>query len=217
MVMLPTATRKAGWLLLLAVALVALFALSLNVNALRSKVRITEAEIIKIKRETNYYETEFETLANQQHLRAWNDLEFGFSAPNAQQYLAGERALAALGQSRAAGAPRPVRVVAATSDEGVGGVQSDRVGAGQVALSDAVADAADGSARSQAVQPQALQPQALQMVSPVTGKPMPATMSAKPAPRKAAPDAAADLAARLGRLEARVQSAAEIEAAEVGR
>ncbi len=144
MIVTRSGIRKAGWLIVLAAALAALFVLSLNVNAIRSEVRLSEQQIVKVKREMVYLETEFETLANQQQLRAWNDLEFGYVAPSARQYLEGERALAELGQQRPAGAPKPVRVVAAAGDA-----------SGQ-ALADALEQA------SKADPPK--------MVNPVTGK-----------------------------------------------
>ena len=55
-------------------------------------------------------ETEFETRASQQQLSNWNAVEFGYSAPRADQYLESERQLAALGTPRGVDAPSPVRV-----------------------------------------------------------------------------------------------------------
>ena len=40
----------------------------------------------------------------------WNAVEFGYSAPRADQYLESERQLAALGTPRGINAPSPVRV-----------------------------------------------------------------------------------------------------------
>jgi hypothetical protein len=36
---------------------------------------------VALKQQKMYLETEFETRANQQQLKAWNDLEFGYVAP----------------------------------------------------------------------------------------------------------------------------------------
>jgi hypothetical protein len=55
--------------------------LSFRVNALRSQVHRAEGQIVALKQQKMYLETEFETRANQQQLKAWNDLEFGYVAP----------------------------------------------------------------------------------------------------------------------------------------
>ena len=46
----------------------------------------------------------------QQQLAAWNQVEFGYSAPRADQYVEHERQLAALGSPRGIDAPQPIRV-----------------------------------------------------------------------------------------------------------
>ena len=61
-------------------------------------------------------ETEFETRANQLQLASWNNVEFGYSAPTASQFLENERQLAAFGTPRAPGAPEPIRVASASGD-----------------------------------------------------------------------------------------------------
>jgi hypothetical protein len=84
--------------------------LSFRVNALRSQVHRAEGQIVALKQQKMYLETEFETRANQQQLKAWNDLEFGYVAPTAGQYLENERQLAALSKPADPGAPAPIRV-----------------------------------------------------------------------------------------------------------
>ncbi len=60
-------------------------------------------------------ETEFETRSNQQQLATWNEVDFGYKAPTASQYLEGERQLAQFGTPRAKGAPEPILVANAPS------------------------------------------------------------------------------------------------------
>ena len=74
---------------------------------------LTERQIVAVRQDKLLLETEFETRANQQQLRSLNDVEFGYQAPTAEQYLAGERQLAMLGKPRAPDAPSPIRVASA--------------------------------------------------------------------------------------------------------
>ena len=93
---------------LAALALALLFALSLHVNGLKSQVRRAELQIVALKHEKLYLETEFETRANQQRLQAWNEVDFGYVAPGPGQFVEDGRELADLGrlpQPVPAGAP----------------------------------------------------------------------------------------------------------------
>ena len=112
--------RSLGWAAVLAVC-VALFAiLSVRVHAVKSEVLLAERKIIALKRESMLLETEFETRASQRQLVEWNAVEFGFTAPRADQFLDGERQLASLGQPRAPGAPAQIRLARAeTPDDAV--------------------------------------------------------------------------------------------------
>jgi hypothetical protein len=92
-------------------------ALMVRVNAVKSQVRLAERQMVALKREKVFLETEFETRSNQQQLRALNDVEFGYSAPTAGQYLAGERQLAAFGKAAAPDAPAPIRVASAMAED----------------------------------------------------------------------------------------------------
>lgn len=105
--------RSIGWAAVLAVCFAFTLALTFRVNAVKSQVRLTERQIVAVKQEKLFLETEFETRANQQQLRALNDVEFGYEAPTPGQYLEGERQLAALGKPRGPGAPSPIRVASA--------------------------------------------------------------------------------------------------------
>ncbi len=84
---------------------------------MRSEVRLAERRIIALQREKVLLETEFETRASQQQLAEWNAVDFGYQAPGADQYIAGERQLAELGEPRALTAPSPIRVARAEDDQ----------------------------------------------------------------------------------------------------
>src|SRR5690606_17146213 len=84
--------------------------LTLRVNAVKSKVHESELRIVQLRQEIITLETEFQTRSNQHQLKALNDVEFGYNAPRAEQYIEGERHLAALGKPRAPGAPSPIRL-----------------------------------------------------------------------------------------------------------
>jgi hypothetical protein len=105
--------RSMGWVAVLAVCVALVMVMAFRVNALRSQVHQSQARIAALKAETMYLETEFETRANQQQLKAWNDVEFGYVAPTATQYLDNERQLASYAKPAEPGAPAPVRVASA--------------------------------------------------------------------------------------------------------
>jgi hypothetical protein len=105
--------RSIGWIALLLVCLALVMVLAFRVNSLRSQVHRTEQQIIALRREKLYLETEVETRANQQQLKLWNDVEFGYVAPSASQYLSSERQLAAFAKSDGPDAPAPIRVASA--------------------------------------------------------------------------------------------------------
>jgi hypothetical protein len=105
--------RSLGWAVVLTICLAFTVALTFRVNAVKSQVRLAERQIVALRQERLLLETEIETRANQQQLRALNEVEFGYEAPTAGQYLENERALADLGKPRAADAPAPIRVAVA--------------------------------------------------------------------------------------------------------
>jgi len=109
--------RSIGWAFVLLICLGLTMALMVKVNAVKSQVRLAERQLVALKREKVFLETEFETRSNQQQLRALNDVEFGYSAPTAGQYLAGERQLAAYGKAAAPDAPAPIRVASAMTED----------------------------------------------------------------------------------------------------
>ncbi|MEN9925309.1 hypothetical protein ACQKOE_08480 [Novosphingobium sp. NPDC080210] len=102
--------RSIGWAAVLLVCLTFTVVLTFKVNAVKSQVRLAERQILAVKQDKLLLETEFQTRANQQQLRALNEVEFGYQAPAAGQYLEGERQLADLGKPRGPDAPSPIRV-----------------------------------------------------------------------------------------------------------
>ena len=102
-----------GWGMALTICAALTLGLTFRVNAVKSQVRLTERHITALRQEKLFLETEFETRANQQQLKAFNDVDFGYEAPTAAQYLENERQLATLGKPRSADAPAPIRVASA--------------------------------------------------------------------------------------------------------
>ncbi|EIZ79765.1 hypothetical protein WSK_1655 [Novosphingobium sp. Rr 2-17] len=114
--------RSIGWISMLVVCGAMTIGLTLRVNAVKSQVHDTEKSIVGVQQEIDFLQTEFATRSNQQALRELNDLEFGYKAPIAKQYIEGERQLAALGVAPGPNAPAPIRYANAekTGDEGAG-------------------------------------------------------------------------------------------------
>lgn len=105
--------RQIGWAVVLGCCLVLFLALTFQVNAVKSEVRLIERKIIALQRQKLMLETEFQTRASQRQLAEWNAVEFGYVAPRADQYLESERQLARLGTPRGIGTPDPIRVARA--------------------------------------------------------------------------------------------------------
>lgn len=105
-----------GWAFVLSICAALTAGLALRVNAAKSQVHEAERSIVHLRHEIIFLETEFQTRANQQQLRRLNDLEFGYQAPMAAQYIEGERHLAGLGKPRAPGAPAPIRMASIAGD-----------------------------------------------------------------------------------------------------
>jgi hypothetical protein len=110
--------RKIGWAAVLVTCTALYLVLHLRVNAVRSEVRQAERHLVALQQQKMMLETEFETRSNQQQLSAWNEVDFGYKAPTASQYLEGERQLAQFGTPRAKGAPEPILVANAPSADG---------------------------------------------------------------------------------------------------
>ena len=109
--------QSISWAFVLIIAAALTLALTFRVNAEKGRVRLAERQIVALRQDKMFLETEFETRANQQQLKALNDVDFGYEAPTSRQYLEGERQLAALGKPRGAGAPSPIRVASAADSQ----------------------------------------------------------------------------------------------------
>lgn len=146
--------RQIGWAALFAICLSAFAALTFRVNAVKSEVRLAERQIVALQKEKIQLETEFQSRANQQQLADWNRIEFGYGAPNADQYLESERQLAGLGVPRGLNAPNPIRVARAPDeselDTGFPALVSPLTGA---TYDNDAADDEDGSERPAAGDP----------------------------------------------------------------
>lgn len=105
--------RSIGWAAVLLTCLAFTVVLTFKVNAVKSQVRLAERQILAVKQDKLLLETEFQTRANQQQLLALNEVEFGYQAPAAGQYLESERQLAELSKPRPVDAPSPIRVASA--------------------------------------------------------------------------------------------------------
>ena len=114
--------RKIGWAMVLVLCASLYGALHLRVNSVKSEVLLAERQIVALQQEKILLETEFQTRANQRQLATWNQIEFGYKAPDASQFLEGERQLAQFGSPRAVGAPEPIRVATAPQDDEAGSV-----------------------------------------------------------------------------------------------
>lgn len=105
--------KTIGWIALIFIVAIALYPLSLSVATLRSDLGRVERDILRTRAEIRYLETEFATRASLTQLAMWNDLEYGYEAPSASQYLDGERELANL-DDEARQLDKPVRMAAMT-------------------------------------------------------------------------------------------------------
>lgn len=108
--------RRIGWIAALAVCTALYLVLHLKVHAVWSEVVRAERQIVALEQEKVLLETEFETRSNLLQLAAWNNVDFGYTAPSASQFLENERQLASFGMPRAPGAPEPIRVAGVTGD-----------------------------------------------------------------------------------------------------
>lgn len=105
--------KTIGWIALIFIVAIALYPLSLSVATLRSDLGRVERDILHTRAEIRYLETEFATRASLTQLAMWNDLEYGYEAPSASQYLDGERELANL-DDEARQLDKPVHMAAMT-------------------------------------------------------------------------------------------------------
>ena len=99
-----------GWFALLAAVALGFYLVSLQVAAERKRLDDVTGRIAQARRDIRALETEFDTRANLRQLERWNGDTLALAAPTAAQFVADDRALAAL-DPNAAGQP-DVRVAA---------------------------------------------------------------------------------------------------------
>ncbi|MEO6041762.1 MAG: hypothetical protein ABIP41_07675 [Croceibacterium sp.] len=108
--------RRLGWLAMLGLCTALYLLLHLKVHAVKSDVIRSERQIVRLEQEKVLLETEFESRANLLQLSAWNQVDFGYTAPTASQFIESQRQLASFGTPRAPSAPAPIRVARSDGD-----------------------------------------------------------------------------------------------------
>lgn len=111
--------RRIGWLAALGVCALLYALLHIKVNAVHAEVVRAEREIVRLEHQNLLLETEFLTRSNHVQLAAWNRVDFGFRAPEADQFIDNPRYLARFGMPRAVNAPAPIRLAGMRSGEDV--------------------------------------------------------------------------------------------------
>lgn len=116
--MLMAARKLQGIGLVLFVLMFAmtLYPVSLRVAATRSELAQVEYDVMKTQLNIRYLETEFSARASLRQLERWNAESFGYAAPEAAQFLSGERALADLDSLRPLGPTRTDRMLLAVAE-----------------------------------------------------------------------------------------------------
>lgn len=102
-----------GLIMLLTMFALIAYPISLRVSATRAQLAQVEREIARTRDHNRMLEGDIAVLANARQLDRWNTEFLGYVAPGANQYLAGERALASLDRLQpalGAAVPRPVLV-----------------------------------------------------------------------------------------------------------
>lgn len=84
------------WILLVALGALGAYLVSLKVATERNELMKVQAQIARARADIRYLETEFSARASMRQLERWNQDDFMYATPTAQQYLAGEQALAHL-------------------------------------------------------------------------------------------------------------------------
>lgn len=84
------------WILLVALGALGAYLVSLKVATERNELMKVQAQIARARADIRYLETEFSARASMRQLERWNQDDFLYATPTAQQYLAGEQALAHL-------------------------------------------------------------------------------------------------------------------------
>jgi len=96
MLMAARKLQGIGLVLLVLIFAMMLYPVSLKVAATRSELARVEREIDRARDNIRYLESELAVRASMRQLEQWNAEAFGYSAPDAGQYLSSERQLASL-------------------------------------------------------------------------------------------------------------------------
>ena len=96
MLMAARKLQGIGLVLLVLIFAMMLYPVSLKVAATRSELTRIERDIIRTRDNIRYLESELAVRASMRQLEQWNADAFGYSAPDAGQYLESERQLASL-------------------------------------------------------------------------------------------------------------------------
>lgn len=110
--------RRFGWFAALAICTALYLSLHLKVQSVASEVVRAERQIVRLEEQNLLLETEFLTRSSQIQLASWNRVDFGYTAPTADQFIRGDRQLAQFGTPRAVGAPEPIQLARYESGEG---------------------------------------------------------------------------------------------------
>lgn len=84
------------WVILVALGALGAYMVSLKVATERNDLMKVRAQIARARADIRYLETEFSARASMRQLESWNQHDFLYATPTAQQYLGGEQALAHL-------------------------------------------------------------------------------------------------------------------------
>lgn len=105
MLMAARKLQGIGLVLLVLVFAMLLYPVSLKVAATRSELAQINHQINRTRDNIRYLESELAVRGSMRQLERWNSESFGYSAPDASQFLSSERQLASLGRvPRARGA-----------------------------------------------------------------------------------------------------------------
>ncbi len=108
--------RRIGWFALLTICTALYGVLHFQVWSLSSEVTKSERVIVSLEEQNMLLETEFLTRSNLVQLAAWNRVDFGYKAPDASQFISGERQLARFGSPRHVTEPEQLQFASLTSE-----------------------------------------------------------------------------------------------------
>lgn len=108
--------HRIGWFALMALCTAIYGVLHFQVWTVASDVTKAERQIVALEQTNLLLETEFLTRSSQVQLAAWNRVDFGYSAPKAEQFISNERQLAQFAEPRGVDAPEPIQLAGYSDD-----------------------------------------------------------------------------------------------------